>query len=457
MEPTLSFGTWNVRGLSTKMEKVYCELEEHKKDIVVITETKRKGKGSENIGNYIHFFSGVEENDRSRAGISIMMKEMYYKYMTSWEAIDERLIKLELMLGKKHLAIIGVYGIDDSARKDTKEVYYNKLWYVVKDTDDEAEVVILGDTNARVGRCESSDVVGKYGESIMNDNGNRLIELCSEFKLKIQNTFFRHTNVDKYTWYSCGRNAKSIIDYCITRQASAMIVKDVRVHRELQCNTDHCFVAAEITIPWLQNIETVSDGKISNAQFYKTHLLFNKNIRNQYSTSLKEVLDLKLDGTLDEKYQYLKEVLYKAAGEVLGEYKEQNVSEFWYPESIRILKDDSNNEILNEECGTMLNKDLKLLSLKSDKQFKSEFWEEVYNKIEISDELTKAQFLWQIVGTIQRTSKNYLNLQVLIPDFISNRCIRILYSKQKSKNVDISDVSEISISEIDEALNELEE
>ncbi|KFM58793.1 Craniofacial development protein 2, partial [Stegodyphus mimosarum] len=435
MEKTLSFGTWNVRGLSSKMEKVYCEIEKHNKDIVVITETKRKGKGSENIGNYIHFFSGVEENDRSRAGISIMMKEMYYKYMTSCEAIDERLIKLELKLGKKNLVIIGVYGIDDNAKKNTKEVYYNKLRNVMKDLGDETELIILGDTNARVGRCESSDIVGKYGESKKNNNGDRLIELCSEFKLKIQNTFFPHNDDDKYTWYSCWKKAiskslrKSIIDFCITNQTTSMIVKDVRVHRELQCNTDHCFVAAEITIPWLQNIETVSDGKISNAQFYKTHLLFNKNIRNQYATSLKEVLDLKLDGTLDEKYQYLKEVLYKAAGEVLGEYKEQNVSEFWYPESIRILKDDSNNEILNEECGTMLNKDLKLLSLKSDKQFKSEFWEEVYNKIEISDELTKAQFLWQIVGTIQRTSKKDLNLHAIIPDSISSRCVRILYSK----------------------------
>ncbi|XP_035226378.1 uncharacterized protein LOC118198735 [Stegodyphus dumicola] len=457
MGQTLLFGTWNVRGLSKKMEKVYSELEEHNKDIVVITETKKKGKGRENIGNYIHFFSGVGENDRSRAGISIMMKEMFCKYMTSWEAIDERLIKIELMLGIKQVVIIGVYGIDDNARKDKKEIYHNKLWYVMKDIDDEAEVVILGDTNARVGRCTSSDIVGKYGESRMNDNGDKLIELCSEFKLKIQNTFFRHKDVDKYTWYACGRNTKSIIDYCITKQTSALIVKDVRVHKELQCDTDHCFVEAEITIPWFQDIETVNEGKISNPQIYKTHLLFNKNIRNQYATRSKEVLDCRLAETLDEKYQHLKEVLHKAAEEILGEFKEQNFSEFWYPENIRILKQSNNNKLWNEDCGTMLDKDIKLLSRKNDKEFKTEFWEEVCNKIENSDELTKVQFLWEIVKTIQTISKNDLNLHAIIPDFISCRCIRILNPKAKSKKEDIADASEISVLEVDEALDGLEE
>jgi hypothetical protein len=48
---TLKFGTWNVRGCRNKMEEMIREVSKMKMDVVVLTETKKKGAGSETLGN----------------------------------------------------------------------------------------------------------------------------------------------------------------------------------------------------------------------------------------------------------------------------------------------------------------------------------------------------------------------------------------------------------------------
>jgi len=44
---TLKFGTWNVQGCRNKMEEIIREISTMKMDVVVLTETKKKGAGSE--------------------------------------------------------------------------------------------------------------------------------------------------------------------------------------------------------------------------------------------------------------------------------------------------------------------------------------------------------------------------------------------------------------------------
>jgi len=39
-----------------------------------------------------------------------------------------------------------------------------------------------------------------FGENMVNDNGERLIVLCTQTSLKIWNGSFNHRNIHKYTW-----------------------------------------------------------------------------------------------------------------------------------------------------------------------------------------------------------------------------------------------------------------
>jgi exonuclease III len=43
----LNIGTWNIKGISTKKDQVFDQLERYGMDIVALTETKKKGTGNE--------------------------------------------------------------------------------------------------------------------------------------------------------------------------------------------------------------------------------------------------------------------------------------------------------------------------------------------------------------------------------------------------------------------------
>ena len=58
----LKVATWNVRGFAEKTEELQAELLKRKIDIPIITETKKKNKGSEDIGNYVTIYCGIPAN-----------------------------------------------------------------------------------------------------------------------------------------------------------------------------------------------------------------------------------------------------------------------------------------------------------------------------------------------------------------------------------------------------------
>lgn len=49
---TMRLATWNIQGLSNKQREVFNELQGMNIDICILTETKKKGKGSEAVGEY---------------------------------------------------------------------------------------------------------------------------------------------------------------------------------------------------------------------------------------------------------------------------------------------------------------------------------------------------------------------------------------------------------------------
>lgn len=71
---TIIFGTWNVQSLTNKKMEVFKEISKANLDIVILTETKLKGKGQEMVGSYLHIWSGIDKSKRAAAGVSILLK-----------------------------------------------------------------------------------------------------------------------------------------------------------------------------------------------------------------------------------------------------------------------------------------------------------------------------------------------------------------------------------------------
>jgi hypothetical protein len=90
--------------------------------------------------------------------------------------------------------------------------------------------------NARVGAQPVDKHIRSEGEQTVNNNGRDLIDFCLFYTLKIMNTFFRHKNIHKFTWEA--RGIKSIIDYIIINENLKNAIKDTRVFRGSEINTE---------------------------------------------------------------------------------------------------------------------------------------------------------------------------------------------------------------------------
>lgn len=120
-------------------------------DITVITETKKKGNGSENLGYYDLFYSGVKKDQRAQQGVGILIRKSLRRCITSWEPIDQRLIRMNLTIKGHRLTILGAYGINDNALVNNKSEFFEKLNDEILKIGTTREILLLGDFNSRVG------------------------------------------------------------------------------------------------------------------------------------------------------------------------------------------------------------------------------------------------------------------------------------------------------------------
>lgn len=68
----MRFGNWNIQGMKNKVTEILEGIAEQNLDIVILTETKIKGQGK--LADYIHFWSGVNKNQRAQAGVSLPVR-----------------------------------------------------------------------------------------------------------------------------------------------------------------------------------------------------------------------------------------------------------------------------------------------------------------------------------------------------------------------------------------------
>ena len=71
--------------------------------------------------------------------------------------------------------------------EDEKDDFWDELV-----CEDRGKVIRIIDVNARLG---DSEVVGKFGESGENENGRKLIELCTKKRQSIENTFKKKISI----------------------------------------------------------------------------------------------------------------------------------------------------------------------------------------------------------------------------------------------------------------------
>ena len=79
-----------------------------------------------------------------------------------------------------NITVIQVYAPTSNAEEAEVERLYEDLQDLLELTPQKDILFIIGDWNAKVGSQETPGVTGKFGLSVQNEAGQRLIEFCQE-------------------------------------------------------------------------------------------------------------------------------------------------------------------------------------------------------------------------------------------------------------------------------------
>ena len=249
-----------------------------------------------------------------------------------------------ITVNKNHLGIkiteLCVYAPSDDKVDLEKDQFYEKLNETLINIAITREIILLGDFNGHTGTKVNNQVVAPYGETIINDNGECLIDLCASHNLRITNGYFKHKMIHKYTWEQQTRKLKSITDYIIVKQKSKFQIHDVRVQRGINCGSYHYVVRAKVYLPIRGRTSNTDKHDESHEKFM--YLKYNLDSFQQESTQyLYKRLDKKLTAKeefgLSKIYGNIIQSLHEMSNEVLGEKHKRQSHKMWWTEEIEGL------------------------------------------------------------------------------------------------------------------------
>ncbi|XP_028170949.1 craniofacial development protein 2-like, partial [Ostrinia furnacalis] len=208
---------------------------------------RREGEGIEERNKeYILYYKG---ETAGLYGTGFLVKRRLLAEIEEFIGISERISMLNVRLPtgnkKEQWSIIQVYAPTEPVKNEDMhkiESFYSNLQSTI--TQAHSNLIVMGDFNGKVGTSKTGEekIIGRFGHGHRSKNGQSLVNLATENKLSVMNSFFKKRNSRKWTWISpCGRYTNEI-DYIMTNKKDR--IKDVTVINNLNFNTDHRMVRA---------------------------------------------------------------------------------------------------------------------------------------------------------------------------------------------------------------------
>jgi hypothetical protein len=106
---TLNVAAWNVGYIGNKELELVEEIKIKGINVAVISETKKKLKGTKMIGNYTMLYRGVSQNTRAHLGVVLRIDQKWTSRITNYSFVNDCIITVRLKINRGHITRIGVY------------------------------------------------------------------------------------------------------------------------------------------------------------------------------------------------------------------------------------------------------------------------------------------------------------------------------------------------------------
>ena len=224
---------------------------ERRLDVLGICETRLCGQGRRTLHKDYHLvYKGREEE--KKYGVAIILAPELAERVEQVNYMSDRIVAVVLKLDRGSVGLIQVYAPHQGRPLEEKLDFYEQL-QVVYDGLNVENKILMGDFNAHVGRVREGveTVIGAFGVGERNPEGERLLDFAVENGLSIMNTFYKHRESHKWTWYRWNSPVgeytdKSMIDLVMTNNRRT--ISDRKSVPSVSLDSDHRLVMARLNL-----------------------------------------------------------------------------------------------------------------------------------------------------------------------------------------------------------------
>lgn len=307
------------------------ELSRLNVDVAALQETRLPDNGSLREHEYTFFWQGKSPEEARIHGVGFAVKNSLLSTIVPPSGGSERLLTMRMTTSTGPVMLICAYAPTLTSTADEKDRFYDALDAAIRSVSNKEALYILGDFNARVGADHEAwpTSLGRHGVGKMNENGQRLLELCSFHKLAITNTFFENKVQHKVSWRHPRSKHWHQLDLILTRKQDLNSVRNTRSYHSAECDTDHALVRAKVNLTprKLHYSKPKSRPRINASRASdptKAQKLLDT-LRSSLDKGREEATDA------NSKWKQVRCALYQSGLEVLG--KKERKNEDWFEDN----------------------------------------------------------------------------------------------------------------------------
>ncbi|RTG85806.1 uncharacterized protein DC041_0013076 [Schistosoma bovis] len=254
--------------LTTTTTVIHLTLESRAIDVCCVSETRIQDPSS-----VIHLTSSCQNKEPTRftlrvsgspdsasrglAGVRIVLSPRAELALLEWIPVDSRLCAVRLngtvRIRKDRdtlrcLFVVSAYSPTDCSADDVKDEFYRKLSDLLLKARRSDVVIVAGDFNAQVGKLSDRErhLGGFYSVVAQRtDNGDRLLQLCSDNCLFLANTSFKDKEEHLLTWRPPNSSQRwTQIDHIAISHRWRGSIEDCRSFWSTCLDSDHALVRA---------------------------------------------------------------------------------------------------------------------------------------------------------------------------------------------------------------------
>ena len=182
-------------------------FERRRVDIRCLQEVSYRGQGTRVYGGEEKYKFWWSRSEEGRNGVRIMVKENLVEEVIEVKGLDDRMVQIAMVCGRKILQVFSVYVSQQGRAEKRNREFFEKLSDNIHDVPLKDFLMVAGDMNCHNGltRDDSEDVMRCFSFGVKNQEQENILGLCLVHKLRFITLYYRKRWEHLITYKSGGK------------------------------------------------------------------------------------------------------------------------------------------------------------------------------------------------------------------------------------------------------------